>query len=448
MPGAVTEEGNTFQQASEADLARFFSYVRKEDDAAGDLERKASGVTFPAGVQGGCWIWAGARDKRTGYGVFRVGDKTFKAHRWFFEQRAGRQVSPKMQVHHLCHDPRVCKYTGNACPHTACVRHTTERSPFENNSVRAKALPPKVTPTRREERVVTSPMAEVMRFLSPGAKVPYQVRQLADLGEWQSAVSRWERENAKRAEAKMAKRIPHEKVPFRQFGDGHRRPQEGPDDVLHDPLRLGDHRWGQCSLVRCLVDYVDVVVATDPVTWMRVDPVLMVPHREVCCKLAAALRSRLPVDLGVYKGGPPEEGGEVEGVWVKAVTREPPEVVRLENQAFFSGPIDAVLNPSGVLWSNGLRDLETEATENFHEVSGGEAERGVNTTLRVIDLNALVVPGAHDEGLPDGDGEGRRGRAGRAPVYQAGEAHDALFGPRVPDELRGGPPLHDGDEGP
>lgn len=52
----------------------------------------------------GCLEWQGARTS-LGYGIIRVGKKTYKAHRWFFEQAHGYEPNV---VRHTCDNPSCC----------------------------------------------------------------------------------------------------------------------------------------------------------------------------------------------------------------------------------------------------------------------------------------------------------------------------------------------------
>jgi hypothetical protein len=63
------------------DEARWWSYV----DRRGDDE---------------CWPWTGSTDKRSGYGMFSAGGKTFGAHAWAYKHFVG-EVPPGWQVDHV-----------------------------------------------------------------------------------------------------------------------------------------------------------------------------------------------------------------------------------------------------------------------------------------------------------------------------------------------------------
>ena len=58
----------------------------------------------------GCWLWQGAVDKKTGYGVFNAGDdRTIKAHVFAFDLAYPgiRAAHPGMVVRHNC-DTKLC----------------------------------------------------------------------------------------------------------------------------------------------------------------------------------------------------------------------------------------------------------------------------------------------------------------------------------------------------
>ena len=91
--------------ATEADIARFMSYVDK--------------------LPNGCWFWAGARSRGSGtkkkkwYGSFRVGRQTVRAHRFSCEV-IGKRPCP---LHH--HRDHICKFSLCVNPdHLEIVHHT------------------------------------------------------------------------------------------------------------------------------------------------------------------------------------------------------------------------------------------------------------------------------------------------------------------------------------
>lgn len=47
-----------------------------------------------------CWLWRAARD-RDGYGAFRIGHRTVRAHRWAYEQLVG-PIPEGLEPDHLC----------------------------------------------------------------------------------------------------------------------------------------------------------------------------------------------------------------------------------------------------------------------------------------------------------------------------------------------------------
>jgi hypothetical protein len=49
-----------------------------------------------------CWIWRGA--KTQGYGMFQIGQKTYRAHRWGYQQLVG-PVPDDLVMDHLCRTP-------------------------------------------------------------------------------------------------------------------------------------------------------------------------------------------------------------------------------------------------------------------------------------------------------------------------------------------------------
>lgn len=81
------------------DLRRWWSYVRPEPN--------------------GCWAWTGATNDH-GYGVFTVGGRQRRAHRWFHEQLNG-PISPGLVGDHLCHNADESCSGGPSCPHRRCV---------------------------------------------------------------------------------------------------------------------------------------------------------------------------------------------------------------------------------------------------------------------------------------------------------------------------------------
>lgn len=56
-------------------------------------------------IPGGCWLWLGAKTPG-GYGNFRDGERTAKAHRWAFEAEVGA-IPAGMDLDHLCRN-RAC----------------------------------------------------------------------------------------------------------------------------------------------------------------------------------------------------------------------------------------------------------------------------------------------------------------------------------------------------
>ena len=50
-----------------------------------------------------CWIWQSGKDK-DGYGLFKVWGKTYRAHRWIYEQLV-ESIPTGLQIDHLCRIP-------------------------------------------------------------------------------------------------------------------------------------------------------------------------------------------------------------------------------------------------------------------------------------------------------------------------------------------------------
>ena len=57
----------------------------------------------------GCWVWS--RGTCDGYGIFRVGRKIVKAHRWAYEEANG-PIPDGMTIDHLCRN-RACVNPGH-----------------------------------------------------------------------------------------------------------------------------------------------------------------------------------------------------------------------------------------------------------------------------------------------------------------------------------------------
>lgn len=51
----------------------------------------------------GCWVWKSALDS-AGYGLFQIGQKTYRAHRWGYQQMVG-PVAADLHMDHLCRNP-------------------------------------------------------------------------------------------------------------------------------------------------------------------------------------------------------------------------------------------------------------------------------------------------------------------------------------------------------
>ena len=65
------------------------------------LERFLEKVVHDA--QAGCWVWSGGRIHE-GYGVFWLGGKTLRAHRWAYETFVG-PIPEGLVLDHLCRRP-------------------------------------------------------------------------------------------------------------------------------------------------------------------------------------------------------------------------------------------------------------------------------------------------------------------------------------------------------
>jgi hypothetical protein len=57
-------------------------------------------------TEGGCWVWT-AYQSRDGYGVFAVGKRRVKAHRWSLENIGSVTLELGLEVDHLCRN-RAC----------------------------------------------------------------------------------------------------------------------------------------------------------------------------------------------------------------------------------------------------------------------------------------------------------------------------------------------------
>lgn len=78
-----------------------------------------------------CWPFTDAT--LFGYGVFRVGKRKVKAHRFAYVVTYG--VEPVGTLDHDCHSPEWCSLPNDAdCPHRRCCnpKHVTDRSQAQN----------------------------------------------------------------------------------------------------------------------------------------------------------------------------------------------------------------------------------------------------------------------------------------------------------------------------
>lgn len=67
---------------------------------------------------GPCGRWPDTSLDDNGYGIWRIGGRNVRVHRWAYETFVG-PLLPGMEPDHLCHHPDYCQ-AGNACPHRAC----------------------------------------------------------------------------------------------------------------------------------------------------------------------------------------------------------------------------------------------------------------------------------------------------------------------------------------
>ena len=66
-----------------------------------DVERFRARVVVSGG---GCWEWIG-EIRRDGYGIFWLGGRKVRAHRWSYENHRG-PIPPQLELDHLCRNPR------------------------------------------------------------------------------------------------------------------------------------------------------------------------------------------------------------------------------------------------------------------------------------------------------------------------------------------------------
>lgn len=55
-------------------------------------------------IDSGCHLWLGTRNG-VGYGLFKVGRKNIRAHRWIYEQTVG-SIPTGLELDHLCRTPQ------------------------------------------------------------------------------------------------------------------------------------------------------------------------------------------------------------------------------------------------------------------------------------------------------------------------------------------------------
>lgn len=58
-------------------------------------------------VEGDCWLWMGARDRKTRYGCLTANSQQMKSHRAFYEYLVG-PIPDGLQLDHLCRIPSCC----------------------------------------------------------------------------------------------------------------------------------------------------------------------------------------------------------------------------------------------------------------------------------------------------------------------------------------------------
>jgi hypothetical protein len=120
----------------------------------------------------GCWLWTGARLKRSGYGAFNRGQNVAHyAHRLAYEYFVG-PIPTRMQVNHQCagqYPPGDLTY--RRCCNPAHLRAGTQRDNIEDAWRDGRAVPP---PVRYGEAnnmaVLTEPDIRSIRTAAAGGE--------------------------------------------------------------------------------------------------------------------------------------------------------------------------------------------------------------------------------------------------------------------------------------
>lgn len=79
----------------------------------------------------GCWRWTATGSD--GYGLFRIGERHYRAHRVAYESLVG-PIGEGLQLDHQCHTQDVSCPGGAECPHRRCVNpaHLQQATNREN----------------------------------------------------------------------------------------------------------------------------------------------------------------------------------------------------------------------------------------------------------------------------------------------------------------------------
>ena len=135
MTRAKGDTYEEYRQKRSAISRRFRERHRKPRPT--DLERFWSHVIRSGSLE--CWWWTGA-SANAGYGAFRIGGRTVKAHRWLWEQRHGSIPEGINILHH--------------CDNTSCVNPNhlfsgTQADNVHDMMAKGRHVPP---PNRWEHR--------------------------------------------------------------------------------------------------------------------------------------------------------------------------------------------------------------------------------------------------------------------------------------------------------